>query len=173
MLVPPDPQRQFVDKPQIKAIYGASTGGDDDHGFGFVDPAENAGLRTASASYYAWDPPADAGLPLHLDRHQLGGRRRRQVAPADGNIDDPQFQWLTAELDAAAADGKLVVIFGHHPVRSLTIADPRRGRLAVHAATDSHGHDVNPGCDLDPRDSAPCTSATEHAPATRARASSR
>ena len=43
-------------------------------------------------------PAADAGLPLHRARHQLRGRRQTAEGvasgSANGNIDDPQFQWL-------------------------------------------------------------------------------
>src|SRR4029453_17081416 len=59
-LVPPDPARRYVSKPQIKAIYGANDV-DNDHGFGFVDPAQNAASNN-SASYYAWDPPQAPGF---------------------------------------------------------------------------------------------------------------
>ena len=41
MLVPPDPERRFLDRPQIKTVLGADNE-DDDHGFDFVDPAEKA-----------------------------------------------------------------------------------------------------------------------------------
>ena len=72
MLVPPDPLRRFVDRPQIKAVIGANDV-DNDHGFGFVSAAENT-ASDGTASYYAWDPPADPRLPLHQHRHQLRGR---------------------------------------------------------------------------------------------------
>ena len=85
---------------QIKALYGAN-GQDNAHGFGFVDPAENA-ASNGSASYYAWDPPAGARLPLHLDSTR-SPRAASWSMSANGNIDDPQFQWLKNELDAATA----------------------------------------------------------------------
>jgi RTX calcium-binding nonapeptide repeat (4 copies) len=47
-----------------------------------------------------------------------------------------------------------VVLFGHHPVRSLDSDVP--DEAAPQCTTDdAHGHDVNPGCDLDPRSSEP------------------
>ena len=73
---------------------------------------------------------------------------------SNGNIDNPQFTWLTNEITAAAAARKIVVVFGHHPIRSLTanLSDEAAPTCTVN---DSHGHDVNPGCDRDPRVSTP------------------
>jgi hypothetical protein len=69
---------------------------------------------------------------------------------SNGNLDDPQFRWLQRELAAAAARGELVVVFGHHPIRSLTnpAPDEEAGACALRAVT-------GPGCDLDPRRSRP------------------
>jgi hypothetical protein len=151
MLVPPDPQRQFVDKPQIKQIYGASADGDDDHGFSLVDAAQNE-ASNGSASYYAWNPPETPGFRfISIDTNSEGGVVEQS---SSGNIDDPQFEWLRTELDAALAANKYVVVFGHHPVRSLTTQVPDEA-AAPCTTHDEHGHDVNPGCDLDPRNSNP------------------
>ena len=73
---------------------------------------------------------------------------------ADGNIDDPQFQWLAGELTAADAADELVVLFSHHAIPSLT-ADVPDELAPPCLIADAHGHDINPGCDLDPRNSAP------------------
>jgi hypothetical protein len=158
MLIPPDPQRQFVSKPQIKEIYGASVDGDDDHGFGYVSPAENQ-ASNGSASYYAWNPPETPGFRfISIDTNSEGGVTA-EGAPglsgsSNGNIDDPQFKWLEAELKAAQEEGKLIMIFGHHPVRSMNTQVPDEA-AAPCTGDDEHGHDVNPGCDLDPRNSSP------------------
>jgi hypothetical protein len=154
MLIPPDPQRQFVSKPQVKQIFAAND--PEAHGFAFVDPAQDA-ASNGSASYYAWDPPQVPGFRfVSIDTNSEGGQTAEGVASgsSNGNIDDPQFQWLKAELDQAQADNKLIVLFGHHPVRSLNtpIADEQASPCTTN---DSHGHDVNPGCDLDPRISEP------------------
>ena len=73
---------------------------------------------------------------------------------ADGNIDDPQFKWLKGQLEAATAGEELVVLFSHHAPESLT-ADAPDELAPPCLLNDSHGHDVNPGCDLDPRNSQP------------------
>jgi hypothetical protein len=73
---------------------------------------------------------------------------------ADGNIDDPQFKWLEGELQEATAADELVFLFSHHAIASLTsaIPDELAGPCTV---PDAHGHDLNPGCDVDPRSSLP------------------
>jgi uncharacterized repeat protein (TIGR01451 family) len=150
MLVPPDERRQFVSKLQIKDIYGANNL-DDDHGFGFVDPQENA-ASNGSASYYAWNPPQTPGMRfISIDTNSEGGVVEQS---SHGNLDDPQFKWLERELDAATRAGKLIVIFGHHPVRSLISNAPDEAAPPC-TVGDGHGHDINPGCDIDTRPSAP------------------
>ena len=156
MLVPPDPRRRFVSKPQIKQVYGLTDEGaaDDNHGFAYVDPEENRASRR-SASYYAWDPEQTPGFRfISIDTNSEGGQTAEGVAPgsSDGNIDDPQFQWLKRELAAAEARDRLIVIFGHHPVRSIN-TEVRDEQASQCTTDDEHGHDTNPGCDLDPRPS--------------------
>ncbi len=73
---------------------------------------------------------------------------------ADGNIDDPQFKWLEGQLKAATEADELVVLFSHHAPESLT-ADAADELAPPCLLNDAHGHDVNPGCDLDPRNSQP------------------
>jgi uncharacterized repeat protein (TIGR01451 family) len=155
MLVPPDPLRRFVDRRQIKALYGANAI-DDAHGYGFVDPAENA-ASNGFASYYAWDPPQAPGFRfISLDTMSEGGV---VGVSSSGNIDDPQFQWLKGEIGAAEAAGKLIVLWGHHPVRSLNadLADeapgPCDGVNTQYGDNPEHNH--NPGCDGDLRSSEP------------------
>jgi len=162
MLVPPDPGRQFVSKPQIKQIYGATDEGpgDDDHGFAYVDPAENQ-ASNGSASYYAWDPAQTPGIRfISIDTNSEGGQTAESFVPgqpatpgsSNGNIDDSQFQWLKRELERSKSRNQLVVIFGHHPVRSMN-TEVRDEQAAPCTGPDEHGHDQNPGCDLDPRPS--------------------
>ncbi len=147
-LVPPDPARAYVSKPQWKQIYKEGTQADG-HGFGFVDPAEEAGSEGA-AGYYAWSPTPGIRM-ISLDTVSEAG----VIGPsADGNIDDPQFRWLEGELKRASAADELIILFSHHAIPSLTADVP--DEVAPPCTTqDAHGHDVNPGCDLDPRSSQP------------------
>jgi uncharacterized repeat protein (TIGR01451 family) len=155
MLVPPDPLRRFVDKRQIKAAYAAN-GESNDHGYAFVDEDENIN-SSFSASYYAWDPPEAPGFRfISADTLSEGGIVEQS---SNGNIDDPQFQWLERELQFASAADKLIVVFGHHPVRSLNSNAPDEAAGPCTGANHAHGdapeHDHNPGCDIDPRSSEP------------------
>src|SRR5215218_740027 len=89
----------------------------------------------------------------HVDKAQLKAVYRAG-SQADGNLDDPQYRWLTNEITAAEAARKVIVVFGHHPIRSLT-ANLSDESAPACTTNDSHGHDRNPGCDRDPRTSTP------------------
>ncbi|MGI8945675.1 MAG: hypothetical protein ACR2GL_05480 [Thermoleophilaceae bacterium] len=158
--VPPDENRRFVDRVEAKRVYAQGIQ-PDAHGFGFVDPAQNAASGFA-ASYYAWDPKPRLRF-ISLDTVAEGGAA---VGSPQGNLDDPQFRWLQDELARARAERKIVVVFGHHGTRALRsgtpdeAATPCRGGYTGQfgpytGPRDRHGHDRDPGCDLDPRASSP------------------
>jgi metallophosphoesterase (TIGR03767 family) len=147
MRVPPDENRQFVDKRQFKAIFRSRQ--DDQHGFAHIDPAELE-ASDGAASYYAWSPKPGFRF-IGLDTVAMGGS---VVDTANGNIDHPQWQWLVRELSAARARGEMVVAFAHHATESLTAQTPDEAAGPC-TVDDEHGHDVNPGCDRDPRLSTP------------------
>jgi metallophosphoesterase (TIGR03767 family) len=154
IVVPGDPKRQFVSKKQYKDTFKAGSQADG-HGFGLVDPAQESASKGA-AGYYAWSPTpgmrfialdtvAEAGTILTPD----GG------STADGNIDNPQFNWLRGQLQAATTADQLVVLFSHHAPASLTANIPDEVALPCIDFQPSLGHHLNPGCDLDPRISFP------------------
>lgn len=152
-LVPGDPKRQFVSKKQYKDVFKGGSQ-EDGHGFDFVDAGEESASKGA-AGYYAWSPSPEMRF-VSLDTVAEAGTI---VTPtgnftSDGNIDDPQFKWLKGQLEAATAADQLVVIFSHHAPESLT-ADAADELAPPCLLADAHGHDVNPGCDLDPRSSQP------------------
>jgi uncharacterized repeat protein (TIGR01451 family) len=162
MLVPPDPRRRFVSKQQIKAILGANNV-DNDHGFGFVNHQQNVDSN-GSASYYAWDPPQTPGIRfIAIDTNSEGGILGpfgpQPTGSSNGNLDHAQFTWLRSELNKAENKGKMVVIFGHHPVRTMDSDVPDEATGACTGQQHNHGdtpeHDTNPGCDPDPRNSEP------------------
>jgi metallophosphoesterase (TIGR03767 family) len=147
-LVPPDPDRRFVSKAQFKQLFrdGAQADG---HGFDYTDPAEETASKGA-AGYYSFVPVPGLRM-IAIDTVCEGG----VTGPcADGNVDDPQFKWLEGELEDATAADQLVVVFSHHAIPSLTANVPDEAAPAC-TSTDAHGHDANPGCDLDPRTSTP------------------
>jgi metallophosphoesterase (TIGR03767 family) len=153
VFVPGDPKRQFVSKKQYKDVFKAGSQADG-HGFDLIDPAQESASKGA-AGYYSWSP--DPGMRfIAVDTVAEAGTI---VTPtgnftADGNIDDPQFKWLRGQLEAATAADELVVLFSHHAPESLT-ADAPDELAPLCLLKDAHGHDVNPGCDLDPRNSQP------------------
>ena len=148
-LVPPDPRRQYVSKAQYKGVFlnGKQADG---HGFAYIDHAEQAASRGA-AGYYAWSPVPGFRF-ISLDTVSEGGIAGPS---ADGNIDDPQFQWLRSQLEAATAADQRVVLFSHHAIPSLTSEVPDEAAPPCTGVNDQHGHDLNPGCDIDPRNSSP------------------
>ncbi len=153
ILVPGDPNRRFVSKKQYKDIFKAGAQADG-HGFDFIDPAQETASKGAAGSY-AWSPMPGLRF-VSLDTVAEAGTifTPSGNSTSDGNIDDPQFKWLRGQLEAATAADQLVVIFSHHAPESLT-ADAVDELAPPCLLADSHGHDINPGCDLDPRNSAP------------------
>jgi metallophosphoesterase (TIGR03767 family) len=153
IVVPGDPKRQFVSKQQYKGIFKAGSQADG-HGFGFVDPAQESASKGA-AGYYSWNPSPGMRF-IALDTVAEAGTILTPTgkSTSDGNVDDPQFQWLRGQLQAATAADQLVVIFSHHAPESL-VADAPDELAPPCLLNDAHGHDINPGCDLDPRSSQP------------------
>ncbi len=147
-LVPPDPARQFVDKAQFKELHATGKQADD-HGFALVDEDELAASNGAAA-YYAWTPAPRVRFVV-IDTLSEGGV---VGVSSNGNIDDPQWQWLQRELDQASERDELIVVFGHHATSSLSADVPDEAASRC-TENDEHGHDRNPGCDRDPRSSEP------------------
>lgn len=167
MQVPPDSNRQFVDKRQFKDLFrlGAQK---DAHGFAYIDRDE----RNASndqASYYAFTPKrgiryialdtvSESGLlvsPLFPDMVDEVDEPDDLATGASGNIDHPQWIWLQQELEKAEKRNQLVIVFAHHNVKSL-INFASDETAPCSGIQDEHGHDaVNPSCDRDPRQSTP------------------
>ena len=95
MLVPPDPLRRFIDKRQIKAEYGANAHSrrarlrlrrrGRERELGLLGAATTPGTRRRSASR--------ACRFISIDTLSEGGIVEQS---SNGNIDDPQFQWLRA-----------------------------------------------------------------------------
>ena len=142
IVVPPDPDRGFADRPTYKALHATGKQADA-HGFALVDPDELSASR-GQAAYYAFSPRP--GIRMIAINTVAEGDRLN----SNGNLDEPQFRWLQGELAATAARGELVILVGHHPIRSLTnnAVDEDAGDCALKAVT-------GPGCDLDPRSSRP------------------
>jgi metallophosphoesterase (TIGR03767 family) len=142
IIVPPDPERGFADRPTYRGLHATGKQGDA-HGFAHVDSQELA-ASGGEASYYSFSPKK--GLRLISINTVAEGDR----LSSNGNIDEPQFRWISRQLRAAAGRDELVIVFGHHPIRSLKNAAPdeNAGDCALRAV-------FGPGCDRDPRNSKP------------------
>jgi metallophosphoesterase (TIGR03767 family) len=154
IIVPGDPQRQFVSKKQYKDIFKGGSQADG-HGFDLIDPAQESASKGA-AGYYAWSPTPGTRF-VALDTVAEAGTivTPKGSFTSEGNIDDPQFKWLRGQLEAATAADQLVVLFSHHAPESLSADAPDELALPCLVFRPALGHDLNPGCDLDPRLSAP------------------
>jgi metallophosphoesterase (TIGR03767 family) len=133
--VPPDANRQLVNKVQYKALHGRGTA----HGYGFVSRAQNRASR-GSASYYAFSRRGFRFIAI--DTVAEGGG-------PNGNLDDPQYRWLESELRRARRANQLVIVYGHHGLTEMN--NPNNDEEAGACS----GTSPLPGCDIDPRRSTP------------------
>lgn len=154
VIVPGDPKRQFVSKKQYKDVFKGGSQADG-HGFGLIDPAQESASKGA-AGYYTWTPTPGMRF-IALDTVAEAGTifTPNGSTTSEGNIDNPQFNWLRGQLQAATAADQLVVLFSHHAPESLSADVPDELALPCLSFQPALGHDVNPGCDLDPRISLP------------------
>ena len=148
-LVPPDPRRQFLGAKDFKATLAA--GSDPGaHGFGLVDPEESRASNGA-ASYYSFSPTRGVRFIVTDGTVEAGVPGEG----AGGNIDASQYRWIERELARARERDELVMGFGHTTLATMTSTLPDEAAGACTQGDDGHGHDANPGCDADPRDSRP------------------
>jgi metallophosphoesterase (TIGR03767 family) len=133
--VAPDPDRRFVNKAEYRRLMGGGRA----HGFRHTARRELRASR-GTASYYAWTPKRGFRF-ISLDTVAEGGGQ-------SGNLDDPQYRWLRAELRRAERRDQLVIAFGHHTLA--TMDNRRADELAGECEPAGE-----PGCDSDPRRSEP------------------
>ncbi len=105
--VVPDPERAYIArKGWLESFFGTKTI-PDGHGL----QKNNLDNRTG---YYAVDGVVK-GLPSMLIVLSTVSAQL-----SDGSIGGPQLNWLKEQLDQADAQGKLVIVASHHPLRSMT-----------------------------------------------------
>jgi metallophosphoesterase (TIGR03767 family) len=151
-LVPPDPDRRHISKKQFKENVGS---GDKEHGFGYVSNSENS-ASDGNASYYGFNK--GKFRILMLDTNAEGGG-------AQGNLDDPQYQWLAGQLDKYSSvevkkgklkrdkdKNKLIILSSHHTLETMDNTTPDEAANVGFA--DACTPEVA-GCDSDPRTSTP------------------
>ncbi len=142
VLVPPDPERRFVDRKEYMDLHVTGKQADA-HGFALVDPQETA-ASGGQASYYAFAPRKGVRM-ISINTVAEG-----ETIGSEGNLDDPQFRWLERTIAAAEKAGELVIVFGHHPIRSLT-----QNSTDEDVPPCDDRRTAGPGCDGDPRTSTP------------------
>src|SRR5690349_7433236 len=105
ILVPGDPKRRFVSKKEYKDVFKAGAQADG-HGFDYIDAAQETASKGA-AGYYSWSPTPGMRF-IALDTVAEAGTILTPTgkSTSDGNIDNPQFQWLRGQLQAATAEAQ-------------------------------------------------------------------
>ena len=103
-----DAQRKLLSRAEYLQEHFRTRGLPSGHGYGAADAPRGIG-------YYAFTPKPGVRFVV-LDTVADSGDQ--------GNVDRTQFLWLDAELSAAEARREVVVVFGHHPIASMTNAAP-------------------------------------------------
>ncbi|MGH2710024.1 MAG: TIGR03767 family metallophosphoesterase [Actinomycetota bacterium] len=103
MQVTADPQRAYVRRRTWVERHLQSPGEPHGHGYSQTNAAEATAYYAADVGPIRW---------LVLDTVNPGGE-------ADGSIGDVQLGWLEDRLTEAQAQGRLVMLFSHHGLRSL------------------------------------------------------
>jgi metallophosphoesterase (TIGR03767 family) len=102
--VPSDPARRFLPRTDWMRQHFTTRGRPVGHGF------TQASLASGNA-YYSFSPVAGVRFVV-VDTVA--------DSSSSGNIDDAQFAWLDAELAAAETRRELILVFGHHSIRTMT-----------------------------------------------------
>jgi metallophosphoesterase (TIGR03767 family) len=103
-VVPSDPRRRPLRKVEYIQEHFNTRGRPIGHGF------TTANLATGQGNY-SFTPRAGLRFVVLDSVAELGG--------ADGNIDDPQFQWLHQQLIEAEQAQQLTFVFAHHSLRTM------------------------------------------------------
>lgn len=102
--VPSDRARRFLPRTDWMRQHFTTRGQPIGHGF------TQANLTSGNA-YYSFNPVAGVRFVV-VDTVA--------DSASSGNIDDAQFAWLDAELAAAETRRELILVFGHHSIRTMT-----------------------------------------------------
>ena len=150
--VPPDPRRCFLAKdeelgggaPPPCASGGfiqqhfKTTGSPAGHGFANQPPQADV----TNDGYYSFEPrPGLRFVVLDTITDECG-----LPICSEGSVDDPQFQWLRDEIEAAEAEGQYVMVFSHHTLRTTRFpsTDPTEDPLHFGERVDRRGGQPQP-----------------------------
>ncbi len=106
--VPSDPARRFLRKAAWMQEHFRTRGRPRGHGF---SPANVA----RGDAYYSFGPAPGIRF-VTVDTVADNS--------SSGNLDEAQFRWLDAELAAAEVRRELILVFGHHSIRTMSSAAP-------------------------------------------------
>ncbi|MDP9492217.1 MAG: metallophosphoesterase [Actinomycetota bacterium] len=102
--VPSDPRRRFLRKQAWIREHFTTRGRPQGHGFTQTNLANGEG-------YYSFSPAAGVRFVV-VDTVA--------DSSSSGNMDEAQYRWLDTELAAAEGRRELILVFGHHSLRTLT-----------------------------------------------------
>jgi metallophosphoesterase (TIGR03767 family) len=102
--VPSDPRRRFLRKQAWMREHFTTRGRPRGHGFTQANLASGEG-------YYSFSPAAGVRFVV-VDTVAENS--------SSGNMDEAQYRWLDTELAGAEGRRELILVFGHHSLRTLT-----------------------------------------------------
>lgn len=111
---PADPNRYIPDLAELVSILSAEPGDPVGHGYSTEDV-------DAGRGHYSFHPIA--GLPLRIIALNT---LSSDIPGSEGAIDDAQWAWLQAELDAADQANEIVFVASHHAASSIKLGDHKR-----------------------------------------------
>jgi metallophosphoesterase (TIGR03767 family) len=107
-IVPRDPGRALISKARYMQEHFRTRGRPVGHGYSTDNVARGEGNYSFA--------PAPGVRFVALDTVAESG--------PNGNLDEPQFRWLESRLAAAERARELVLVFGHHSLRTMNQAPP-------------------------------------------------
>lgn len=109
-VVSPDPNRRFITRHEFMDAFVKSSSSPAGHGF---TPATTA----SGFANYTFEPKSD--IPLKVIVLDNTNRDDRVVTDGygKGSVDKERYDWLINELDKGQAEGKLMIIAAHIPIK--------------------------------------------------------
>ncbi len=123
---PADANRYIPDLNEVLSIFHGTPGLPEGHGLTAADVAAGKG-------YYSFLPVE--GSPIRVIALNT---LSQTPANAEGAIDEAQWTWLVAELDASAARGELVLLASHHKSADIKLGAYKGADLASLIARQEH-----------------------------------
>ncbi len=147
-LVPPDPERQFVSKAQYKQVFLSGSQADG-HGFALRRSGRVGGLRGRRRLLRLLPHP---GVPLHRPRHASRRAGSSGLPPTATSTTRSSTGSRASSTTRRAATSSWCCSATTRSRASPQVPDEVAPPCT---GADAHGHDANPGCDVDPRSSQP------------------